>query len=77
MRGGVPLNQAYDSLVSPESTLAMIGWQDTDQDGIFDVADVPLSLLGNGFYDAENLTYRLVVGTSCPTHQSELIWKPE
>ena len=60
MRGGVPLNQAYDSLVSPESTLAMIGWQDTDQDGIFDVADVPLSLLGNGFYDAENLTYRLV-----------------
>ena len=56
----------------------MIGWQDTDQDGIFDVADVPLSLLGNGFYDAENLTYRLVGSApSCPTHQSELIWKPE
>ena len=58
MRGGVPLNDAYSGLVSPEATLAMVGWQDSDGDGIFDVADVPLSMQASGYFDAENGIYQ-------------------
>lgn len=42
---------AYDSFESPASTLALVGWQDSDGDGIFDVLDVPLSLEGTGLLD--------------------------
>ena len=31
------------------STLAMLGWQDSDGDGIFDVLDVPHRLTGSGY----------------------------
>ncbi|EMI52746.1 dockerin type I domain-containing protein [Rhodopirellula sallentina] len=48
----------YDSLVasfvsktSAESTLAQVGWQDSDGDGIFDVLDVPLNLTGAGSFN--------------------------
>lgn len=58
MRGGIPLGEAYDQLVSPESTLAMVGWRDSDGDGIFDFADVPLSLSGIGSFDSETSLYR-------------------
>ena len=58
MRGGYPLAQAYESYVSPATTLAMVGWQDSDNDGVFDVADVPLELEGTGYYDLENSQYR-------------------
>ena len=51
MSAGVPLAQAYDQHVSPASTLAMVGWQDSDGDGIVDVADVPLRLTGSGAVD--------------------------
>ena len=44
MRGGIPLSDAYRDLYSPQSTLALVGWRDSDGDGIFDVSDVPLSL---------------------------------
>ncbi len=58
MRGGVPLNAAFDAHVSPESTLAMVGWRDSDGDGIFDVADVPLRLEATGYFDASSSLYR-------------------
>ncbi len=57
MRGGVPLTSAYDAHVSPESTLAMVGWRDSDGDGVFDLADVPLSLDAVGYFDAESSLY--------------------
>jgi hypothetical protein len=57
MRGGVPLTAAYDQNVSPATTLAMVGWQDSDGDGVFDLADVPLRLEGTGFFDALTSTY--------------------
>lgn len=60
MRGGVPLTQAYESYVSPDSTLAMVGWQDSDGDGIFDVADVPLDIEGVGLLDSTNSEYRFM-----------------
>ena len=57
MRGGEPLQQAYLNYQSPDSTLAMIGWQDSDGDGVFDLADVPLSLEGVGFFDSVTSIY--------------------
>lgn len=60
MRGGAPLGEAYASYVSPDSTLAMVGWQDTDGDGIFDVADVPLEMNAIGYFDSASSAYRFV-----------------
>ncbi len=51
MRSGLPLQQSFESFVLPASTMAMIGWLDSDGNGVFDVADVPLELTGTGFYD--------------------------
>ncbi|MCA9137596.1 MAG: hypothetical protein KDB00_12580 [Planctomycetales bacterium] len=59
MRGGVVTTRAYDNLVSPESTLAMIGWRDSDGDGIFDLADVPLVLDALGSFDIDSGIYTL------------------
>ena len=51
MANGSLLNDAYDTNTSPASTLAMIGWQDSDGDGVFDAWDVPLELSIDGTYD--------------------------
>ncbi len=40
-----PLREiAFDTMTSSPQSLAAIGWQDTDGDGVFDVLDVPLAL---------------------------------
>lgn len=52
MRAGTGLYESYTTFQLPESTRAMLGWRDSDGDGIFDLADVPLSLEGTGVYDA-------------------------
>jgi len=33
------------------ATLEILGWRDSDSDGIFDVLDVPFELTGTGYYD--------------------------
>ena len=38
-------------------TMAAIGWQDSDNNGIFDVLDVPFSLQGSGQYNATTGLY--------------------
>ncbi|MEM7475219.1 MAG: dockerin type I domain-containing protein [Planctomycetota bacterium] len=58
MASGSLLETAYQNHISPASTLAMVGWQDSDGDGIFDVLDVPHSLTGTGFLDTNTSTYR-------------------
>lgn len=58
MQGGASLQQAFEQHISPASTLAMIGWQDSDGDGVFDVADVPLSLDAVGYFDSVESVYR-------------------
>lgn len=60
MASGTLLDNAYATHVSPASTLAMIGWQDSDGDGIFDVLDVPHQLTGTGHWDAASGTYKFV-----------------
>lgn len=52
MRSGGGLNESYQTYRLPESTMAMIGWRDSDGNGVFDVLDVPLKLTGSGYYDA-------------------------
>lgn len=57
------LANAYaDHALSP-SAAAMLGWRDSDVDGIFDVLDVPLLLSGSGYYDSAGGDYRFA-GTS-------------
>ncbi len=58
MAAGTLLDTAYANKVSAATTLAMVGWQDSDGDGIFDVLDVPLKLTGSGFYDSTANTYK-------------------
>ncbi len=58
MNAGASLEAAWQAHTSSDSSLAMIGWQDSDHDGVFDVLDVPLSLTGSGFYDAVDRVYR-------------------
>ncbi|MEQ1828368.1 MAG: protein containing Planctomycete extracellular domain protein, partial [Pirellula sp.] len=52
MSSGGALDRAFQNVVSPPSTLAQIGWVDSDSDGIFDVLDVPLKLEGLGQFDS-------------------------
>ncbi len=60
MAAGTLLQTAYNNNISPASTLAMLGWQDSDGDGIFDLLDVPHRLTGTGYLDAETGTYRFI-----------------
>ncbi len=58
MAAGTLLDNAYANHLLPATTRAMIGWQDTDGDGIFDVLDVPLKLTGSGFVDSTSGAYK-------------------
>jgi hypothetical protein len=64
MSSGMVLANAYAANESPDSTLAMIGWRDTDGDGVFDLADVPLELTGEGYFDAASSNYRFTGSAS-------------
>jgi hypothetical protein len=61
------LTWAWERNTSAVSTLAMIGWQDTSGNGIFDVLDVPFSLTGSGFLDAHANVYRFVGSSAVQT----------
>lgn len=67
MASGDSLDAAYANHVSPPSTLAMIGWQDSDGDGIFDVLDVPHRLTGTGHLDPATGMYRFQGHSSVQT----------
>lgn len=60
MAAGALLDTAYNNHVSAASTLAMVGWQDSDNDGIFDVLDVPLRLSGTGYLDTQSNLYKFL-----------------
>jgi hypothetical protein len=57
------LNSAFANHTSSLSSLEMIGWKDSDQDGVFDALDVPLLLEGSGFLDPASGKYHFQ-GTS-------------
>jgi hypothetical protein len=51
------LEAAYAAMTSSTSSLEMIGWKDSDGDGIFDVLDVPFDLTGKGNYSESSGIY--------------------
>jgi len=53
MSSGGNLTASFNSHTLPASTRALIGWQDSDGDGIFDLADVPLHFKGDGSYNSQ------------------------
>jgi hypothetical protein len=67
MASGTLLQAAYASYTSSTPSLEMIGWKDTDGDGIFDVLDVPFTLTGSGYYDAENEVYHFTGNSNVQT----------
>ncbi len=60
MDSGADFTAAWAANVSSESSLAMIGWQDSDGDGVFDVLDVPLTLTGTGYFDSHQDLYHFL-----------------
>lgn len=58
---------SFETFENPESTLALLGWQDSDGDGIFDVLDVPLSLEGTGSLDESTSQFRFIGDASVNT----------
>ncbi len=62
-----PLDAAYNAHTSSPSSLAMIGWQDSDGDGVFDVLDVPHTLEGTGYFDPASGRYQFVGISSVQT----------
>ena len=68
---------AFANLTSSPTSLEMIGWRDSDDDGILDVLDVPLILAGGGSYNVGTRQYSFS-GTSeagTLTNQNPL-WDP-
>ena len=59
MRGGVPTVQAFQQGISSPRTLELIGWRDSDGDGVFDLADVPLDLDVSGYFDPATSVYHV------------------
>jgi len=48
MASGSLMTTAYDNNTSSQSSFEMLGWRDSDGDGVFDVLDVPHTLEGSG-----------------------------
>ncbi|MCA9225033.1 MAG: hypothetical protein KDA47_05450, partial [Planctomycetales bacterium] len=60
MASGSLLTTAYNGNFSSVSSLEMIGWRDSDSDGVFDVLDVPHRLEATGYYAPGSDTFRLI-----------------
>lgn len=61
------LSQAFATHTTSQSSAEMIGWRDTDGDGIFDVLDVPFELSGTGRFDHSTGAYLFTGSTSVRT----------
>jgi hypothetical protein len=58
MASGAGQQTAWTQNITSQSSQEMIGWKDSDGDGVMDVLDVPFTLLGSGNYDESSGTYR-------------------
>ncbi len=67
MASGTLLDTAYANHDSAASTLAQIGWQDSDGDGIFDVLDVPHLLTGSGYLDTTTNNFKFTGNATVQT----------
>ena len=64
---GTELARAYDNYQISPSGMEMMGWKDSDGDGIFDVLDVEHTLEGSGAYDPVSGNYRFLGSSSVRT----------
>ena len=60
-------DRAFQNVTSSDATLAQIGWVDSDNDGVFDVLDVPLKLEGFGQLNASGTEYSFLGRASVQT----------
>ncbi len=65
--GGGLLCVAWQQNISAASTLAQVGWRDSNGNGVFDVLDVPHTLTGTGVFDPDTGTYQFVGHSSVQT----------
>jgi len=70
------LVQAYKDHTSSPSSLEMVGWKDSDRDGLFDVLDVPLTLTGTGSYDSRTGCFNFSGNSSVGTLPNQNPQKP-
>jgi hypothetical protein len=71
MATGTPQQNAWINHVTSASSMATVGWQDTDGDGVLDVVDVPFTLTGTGSYNGANGTYKFKGTSSVQTLKNE------
>lgn len=60
MSAGGVMQTAFDTINTDSAALEQIGWKDSDNDGIFDVLDVPLKLEGTGRVSLDGNSYQFV-----------------
>ena len=58
---------AWNNHTSSPTSLEMLGWKDSDNDGIFDVMDVPLTLTGSGSFNENTGQYEFSGNSSVGT----------
>ncbi len=63
MATGTPQQNAWANNITSTSSMATIGWQDSDGDGVMDMLDVPFTLKGTGAYNEATGQYKFK-GTS-------------
>jgi hypothetical protein len=60
MAAGTAYFNAFNNHTSSPSTLAMIGWQDSNGNGVFDLLDIPHTLDVSASYDAASGAIRVI-----------------
>ena len=62
---------AFNTRVTSDSSMATIGWRDSDGDGVMDVLDVPFTLQGSGNYNALTGQYKFKGTSSVQTLKNQ------
>jgi hypothetical protein len=70
MASGALVDAAYAAHTSSVPSLEMIGWKDSDGNGIFDVLDVKFSLTGTGRFNSGTSSFKFV-GSKVRFHRPE------
>jgi hypothetical protein len=63
----LPRSEAFAGHFTSATSAAMLGWQDSDDDGIFDVLDVPFTLTGSGRFDPATGRYNFTGNSAVQT----------
>lgn len=67
MGSGTGQATAFAQNITSSASQEMVGWKDSDGDGVMDVLDVPFTLTGSGSYDQSTSVYRFKGKSSVTT----------